>query len=439
MCLLTYGPDHEEFKKMRRVFVFTAAILFAASVRPGAAQQNELASLRAEIAKQQVVISQLLRRIEALEKPATPAPSGLQDLQDEIKATEDTVNSLRETINSKVNLNGYYNFRFFADQSDEPMAFQQHHLGVLMSKQLGKFNFLMELELQNVPHHPEIAGEHEGEEGEEGEHEDELEGDISGEGQVAVENAWMEYNHNRLLSVRVGKQLSPQYWWQNHYPNLTLSTALPIYLRELFPAELVGVTVQGSAARPVGASEFGVGYKFYVANNNFEGNSRTDRRDGKSWGARGQVRLPTGGSLRRLDAAVDIYRGNVGLSNNELAEDNVFGLETQLEVSQFLFQSEWARGKSLGQTRTGYYLQPALRIDEDWIAFYRLEQLESPRIAQAERRHLVGVNFRPFPQIAFKGELYRSQPLERPYIHTEGEEDGRKPFNGLATAAVFFF
>ena len=147
-----------------------------------------------------------------------------------------------------------------------------------MAKQLGKFNFLMELELQNVPHHSEIPGEHEeGEEEVEPSAEEGIAEDISGEGQVAVENAWMEYNHNRFLSVRVGKQLSPQYWWQNHYPNLTLSTALPIYLRELFPAELIGVTVQGSAAKPVGTSELGVGYKFYVANNNFEGNSRTDR------------------------------------------------------------------------------------------------------------------------------------------------------------------
>jgi hypothetical protein len=421
---------------MRRIFFLVAAMLFVVGVRPGSAQQNELASLRAEIAKQQVVISQLLQRIEALEKPAAPAPASLQDLQDDIKAQEDSVNSLRETINNKVNLNGYYNFRFSADGSEEPMAFQQHHLGVLMAKQLGKFNFLMELELQNVPHHPEIPGEHEEEEGE---HEDEPEEDISGEGQVAVENAWMEYNHHRLLSVRVGKQLSPQYWWQNHYPNLTLSTALPIYLRELFPAELVGVTVQGSAARSVGTSEFGVGYKFYVANNNFEGNSRTDRRDGKSWGTRGELRFPTGGALRRFDVAADLYRGHVGVSNNELAEDNVFGFETQLEVSQFLFQSEWAHGKSLGLTRTGYYLQPALRIDEDWIAFYRLEQLESPRIVRAERRHLAGVNFRPYPQIAFKGELYRSQPLEREFVHTEGEEDEPKPFNGVAAAAVFFF
>ena len=425
---------------MKRI-VFVLALLLFAATGPISAQQNDIAVLRAEVAKQEVVIAQLLRRIEALEKPTVPAGAVMQDLQEDIKAQEDSVNSLREIINSKVNLNGYYNFRFSADGSEEPMAFQQHHLGVLMSKQLGKFNFLMELELQNVPHHPEIAGEdEEGAEGEEEGHAEGgvgAEGDISGEGQVAVENAWMEYNHHRFLSVRVGKQLSPQYWWQNHYPNLTLSTALPIYLRELFPAELVGVTVQGSVARPVGTSEFGVGYKFYVANNNFEGNSRTDRRDGKSWGARGQVRLPTAGALRRFDAAVDIYRGNVGLGNNQLAEDNVVGFETQLEVSQFLFQSEWARGKSLGQTRTGYYLQPAVRIDEDWTAFYRLEQLESPRIVRAERRHLGGLNFRPYPQIAFKGELYRSQPLERDFVHAEDDE--HKPFNGFAAAAVFFF
>lgn len=419
---------------MQRV-VLCVAFLLAASVSPALAQQNEMAALRAEIAKQQVLIAQLLKRIEALEQQPDDARSSIQDVQDDIKAQEDSVNSLREIVNSRVNLNGYYNFRFSADGSEEPTAFQQHHLGVLMAKQLGRFNFLMELELQNVPHHPEIRSEEpehgDGEEGHEG-----GEGDISGEGQVAVENAWMEYNHNRVLNVRVGKQLSPQYWWQNHYPNLTLSTTRPIYLRELFPAELIGVTVQGSAAKPIGSSEFGVGYKFYVANNNFEGNSRTDRRDGKSWGARGQIRFPTAGVLRRFDVAADVYRGHVGLTNNALAEDNVVGFEAQLDAGPFLFQTEWARGKSLGQTRTGYYLQPAFRIDEDWIAFYRLEQLESPRIVRAERRHLAGANYRPYPQVALKGEIYRSQPLEVDFIHSDEEQ---KPFNGLALAAVFFF
>ena len=420
---------------MKRVFLFMVAILAVCGLPPVQAQQNDIAVLRAEIAQQQIVIAQLLKRIEALEKqPPAGVAESLQDLEEDIDAQDDSINSLRETINSKVNLNGYYNFRFFADGSDEPLAFQQHHLGVLMAKQLGRFNFLMELELQNVPHHPEISEEGVVEENiEEGAAED-----LSGEGQVAVENAWMEYNQNRFLGVRVGKQLSPQYWWQNHYPNLTLSTATPIYLRELFPAELVGVTVQGSAAKPVGASELGVGYKFYVANNNFEGNSRADRDDSKSWGARGQVRLPATRAMRRLDFAFDMYRGMVGVGAESLAEDHVWGFETQLEVSQFLFQSEWARGKSLEQTRTGFYLQPAYRIDEDWITFYRLEQLESPRVQRAERRHLAGINYRPYPQIALKGELYRSLPLERDFLHAEeGAEE--KPFNGIALAAVFFF
>jgi hypothetical protein len=422
---------------MRRSIFIVAAIVFAAGGQSALAQQNEIASLRAEIAKQQVVIAQLLKRIEALEKQP-PAPGAIaQHLQNDINAQEDSVNSLREIVNSRVNLNGYYNFRFSADESDEPMAFQQHHLGVLMGKQLGKFNFLMELELQNVPHHPEIGGESH-DDGDTEEVADDGDTDLSGEGQVAVENAWMEYNHARFLSVRVGKQLSPQYWWQNHYPNLTLSTALPIYLRELFPAELVGVTVQGSAAAPVGTSEFGIGYKVYVANNNFEGNSRTDRRDGKSWGARGQLRFPTGGVFRRLDVAADVYRGHVGLADKSLADDNVYGFESQLEIARFLLQTEWARGTSLEMERTGYYVQPAVRLHEDWISFYRAEQLESPRIRRAERRHIAGLNYRPYPQIALKGEFYRSQPLERDFMHSESGEE-RQPFNGFATAAVFFF
>jgi hypothetical protein len=422
---------------MRRSIFIVAAIVFAAGGQSALAQQNEIASLRAEIAKQQVVIAQLLKRIEALEKQP-PAPGAIaQNLQNDINAQEDSVNSLREIVNSRVNLNGYYNFRFSADESDEPMAFQQHHLGVLMGKQLGKFTFLMELELQNVPHHPEIGGESH-DDGDTEEVADDGDTDLSGEGQVAVENAWMEYNHARFLSVRVGKQLSPQYWWQNHYPNLTLSTALPIYLRELFPAELVGVTVQGSAAAAVGTSEFGIGYKVYVANNNFEGNSRTDRRDGKSWGARGQLRFPTGGVFRRLDVAADVYRGHVGLADKSLADDNVYGFESQLEIARFLLQTEWARGTSLEMERTGYYVQPAVRLHEDWISFYRAEQLESPRIRRAERRHIAGLNYRPYPQIALKGEFYRSQPLERDFMHSESGEE-RQPFNGFATAAVFFF
>ena len=80
----------------------------------------------------------------------------------------------------------------------------------------------------------------------------------------------------------------------------------------------------------------------------------------------------------------------------------------------------------------------AVRLHDEWISFYRAEQLESPRIRRAERRHIAGINYRPYPQIAIKGEFYRSLPLERDFLHDDGGEEA-KPFNGFATAAVFFF
>ena len=99
-------------------------MLCAAGARPLWAQQNDIAPLRAELAKQQVVIAQLLQRHRsAREAAAAGRRDAVQDLQDDIKAQEDSVNSLRETVNSKVNLNGYYNFRFSADGSEESARF----------------------------------------------------------------------------------------------------------------------------------------------------------------------------------------------------------------------------------------------------------------------------------------------------------------------------
>jgi len=409
----------------KRIFCLVAIVLIGGN-RPAWAQQDEIARLRAELVTQQATIAQLLQRLDALEKKQSVAVTK-DALEDEAKTQQDSVNSLRETLLGKVNVSGYSNFRYVNDGSEAPSAFQLDHLGLILGKQLGRFSFLAELELQNVAHHASAPAEG----GSEG-----AKVDVSGEGQVAVENAWMEYNHNRYLNVRVGKQLSPQYWWQNRYPNLTYSTDQPIYLRELFPPELVGVTVRGSVAKPVGTSEFGVAYSLYAANNDFEGNSQSDLRNGKAWGGRMQLKFPTGGALKRLDVAADIYQGHTGVAGEELAEDKVTGFEGQLEVSRFLLNGEYARGESEGVTRSGFYVQPAVRLHPDWLTFYRIEQLESPRIERAETRHLAGVNYRPFPQIALKLEYYRSVPLSRSFISSE---EARKPFNGFATAAVFFF
>jgi hypothetical protein len=415
--------------KCRFGLIVAAAVALA---QPAWAQQDDVATLRAELQRQQAVVAQLLQRLDELEKKQAAAVTH-DEAKQEAETQQEAVNSVRESLLSRVNLTGYYNFRFAADNSETPISFQQHHLGLLLSKQLRRFNFHMELELQNVPHHPEIHAET----GEESTDETTPEStDVSGEGQVAVENAWMEYNHNPYLNVRVGKQLATQYWWQNHYPNLTASTDQPIYLRELFPPELVGVMAYGNVSRPSGTSELGLGYKLYVSNNQFEGNSQADLRDGKSWGGRVQVRLPTGGALKRFDVAGDLYRGQIALVTQELVGDHVYGGETQIEIDKFQLQAEYARGRTLGESRYGYYVQPAVQLKEDWLAFYRVEQLDSPRIRRAELRHIGGVNFRPYPQIAVKAEFYRALPQSRSFILSS---EDRRAYSGLAAAAVFFF
>ncbi len=65
------------------------------------------------------------------------------------------------------------------------------------------------------------------------------------------------------------------------------------------------------------------------------------------------------------------------------------GFEGQLEISRFLLNAEYARGESDGVKRSGYYVQPAVQLHPDWVSFYRVEQLESPRLQRAERRHLL--------------------------------------------------
>ena len=427
---------------MRKHLFCLMAVVLIVGNRPAWAQQDEIAKLRADLLAQQATIAQLLQRLAALEKNAATK----DDLEDEMKAQEDAVSSVRESLLSKVNLNGYVNTRYFKDQSGAASGFALDPFALVLAKQLGRFSVFGEVSLALVPHHAALtAPSEEGDaSAESGGGEGHAEtagggaGDVSGEGQIEVRNAWLEYNQSRALNVRVGKFLSPQYFWQNHYPNVILSTDFPIHLREMFPPELMGIMVNGSVAKPSGDSELGVGYKFYVSNNEKELNFLGDVSDDKSWGGRLELRLPARGQLKTLNFAADLYRGRTALEGGQVLFDNhVWGVEQQFEAGRIMLNSEYARGESrLGGTRTGYYLQPAVRATDTWLGFYRLEGLESPRVLRAERKHLLGLNYRPMPQVTFKLEYYRTMPLERSFIHSEEE---RHPFNGVATAAVFFF
>lgn len=411
---------------------FSVAALLMLGSLPVLAQQQDIDGLKEELERQQEAIAELTEQVEELGAV----------VEEEAQAAQDAVTSLQEDFFRRVNITGYLNTRFFGNGSEEGKAgFQVSPLALITSTEIGRFNFFAEVNFSHISQHAEIV-QRPGGEGEAGHAEGEgeaghTEGDVSGEGTVAVRNAWVEYDHSRELNVRVGKFLSPQYWWQNRYPNVVYTTDIPLHLRELFPPELVGAMVSGVVARPAGDSELGVGYKLYVSNTESEQAFRGDIIDEKSWGGRAELHLPAMGRLRLLNVAADIYRGRTALEGGTgVVENHVWGVEGQMELDRFSLRTEYAQGRWLDNTRFGYYVQPAVRLADDWLAYYQLEGLESPRVQAAELRHLAGVNFKPFPEVAIKAEYYRTVPLDRSFIE---HEEGRDAFNGFAAALALFF
>ena len=119
---------------MKRTFWFAVVLLLAAG-RPAWAQ-DDVASLRAALTQQQAVIAQLMQRVADLERKQGDTVTKA-DLEQEAKTQQDAVNSVRETVFGKVNVNGYNNFRYFKDGSEAFNAFQQDHVGLIFAKQLG--------------------------------------------------------------------------------------------------------------------------------------------------------------------------------------------------------------------------------------------------------------------------------------------------------------
>lgn len=406
---------------MKRILVLVT-ILSLAVGGTAYAQQDELAAVKAELLKQQAVIAGLMKKVEELESRQASSASRAE-LQQETESQQERTNSLEGVLLGKANLTGYYALEYISDDSPAVGAFRQHFLSFFISKQFDHWTFFTETEFEYAPHFDASNGDFE-----------------TANGEIKIENAWMEYNHSRHFNVRVGKQLFPQYWQTYHYPSLAFSTQRPINTAgTLFPREFVGAMIYGSTSAPAGASEFGVGYKVYVGNNQVPDFGRRDETDGKAVGGKLQFQFPVAGRLKKFAVAADVYKGKLTNEDVTLGSDTIWGLDTQLEVDRFLFLGEYARGNSLGTRRYGYYLQPAVRLAPQWVAFYRNERVDDPRPVRGGTigiRHATGINFRPVPQISFKAEFFRTLPRLRAF----GASDPKnKPTNGLATSAVFFF
>ena len=371
-------------------------------------QADEVAELKRKVAAQDRLIQQLMERLDALESDRTggqkPPPAGKAETEDRLEAVQADLDAATAALERLPSLGGYLDFEYMNDdRSKSPGAFRQHHLTLLLSKELEAFRVFGEVEFEYGTL---------------------FEGDgaktTTSRGELKLEQAWGEYSFADQLTLRGGLLLTPGHWNVNHWPNLVLSTRRPLMVREIYPESFTGLMAYGSRFR----NELGADYSVYAGNGVSGNSAKQDDNEDKAAGARVSFHLPTKRSFDTFDVGLSGYTDKpVGARRT-----NTWGLDAQIRRGPFELLSEFAT-RAAAEDRTGFYLQPSYRLNDRWTAFYRYDLLDVKGGDKA-REHTLGLNVRPLsdvPEIQLKLELFRS-------LHSQGED-----YNGLASSFAVGF
>lgn len=360
----------------------------------------EVAQLKAKLTAQEALIQKLLRRLETLETsqarilermdevPKTiPSAEALRQERDELLAeVRGDVEEIEERLDLRPILGGYYDFEYIDDdRSDNPGAFRQHHVTLLLSKEYEAFRVFSEIEFEFGT----LFG---------GEGGMNLE---TARGEVKVEQGWGEYLFSDQLTLRGGLLLTPGYWNVNHWPNLVLSTRRPLMVRQIYPESFAGVMGYGTKYW----EDFGVTYYAYVANGVSDNFAQEDDNDDKAVGGRVSFHVPTKKFFHLFDLGVSGYTdGSPGVQRTR-----TWGLDTQVRKGPYELLAEFAT-RNAEEDRTGFYLQPGYRFGKQWAGFYRFDRFDIENGDEA-REHTLGIRFRPIPEVSLKLEYFRSNRL----------------------------
>ncbi len=293
---------------------------------------------------------------------------------------------------------GYIDLEFEYGTEQKKSTFDIHH-----------FNLLTEFQSQQVRVFSEIEFEHGAS----------LEPD-GGEGEIALERAWVEYTHSGRIQLRAGKFLTP-FGIYNLIHDATptfLTTSLPfIYGKHnpfgvnkarLYAKFYTGLQVLGTLSK---AGSIRLNYTLGVGNGRGPEQFSKDNDNNKSLSARLLLQSGT-----RLQVGVSHYRDHnaEGLSGKQGANEQVYGLDLQYDTDTFLLQSELAlfrmeRNIEAGgfQTAKSWYIQLAYRVQDLVTPVLRYDFFDrgTNAVGDSHRTWLLGVNISPNAKVYFKGEV----------------------------------
>jgi hypothetical protein len=369
-------------------------------------------------------IDTLESRLEGLEAESVEAGDAREALESSSIEQQTLLEEVQSGARDRLSIHGYYDFQFIDADSDVVGSFIQNELSIFLrsSTEDEQWTIFSELEFERIDGNDFLLGR----------------GAESGE--LEIETAWLEYRHSDHLRMRAGKLLLPQYWQTYHYPNLTQSTLPPLMVGNVFPKSIVALQASGDWWTDNGRA---ISYALYVGNGGDAEQHELDQNDNKAVGGRLTLRLAGRNKpawLDTLDLSVSGYVGD----DEDGRSESILGFDTQIRAGRTELLAELAHGNQAKYSRRhfrwfhggsgeslGFYVQPSYRLAPQWHVFYRYDYLDLDDDSWTpfdEKRHTLGVNFRPRPNISLKFELFHGEP--------EAHNDD---FNGLASSVVFNF
>ncbi|RME81331.1 MAG: hypothetical protein D6785_09160 [Planctomycetota bacterium] len=356
---------------------------------------------------------------EELSSRLDEVEGGMEELsnQNNIKfIQENTLSILQRYFGNKiVNLTGYYDFEYNAEDGKRTNGFRQHHVALWIQRRIYDFNFFTEVEFEDSPF---AEGK-----------DSTTSGPVLFRGAIRIERAWGEYLFGDLFRIRMGIMLTPDYWNVNNFPTTTPSVLRPIHVRKILPRDFVGVSLYGDKENL--APGIGFGYNLWIANGPNPNEGHADSNDNKVVGAKLILHLPLQ-IFDKMDLAGIFYYGN--RSNGDT--DTIWHVELQAELLGVILMAEFARGHTRvdapGTQNTksyGGYALIGYTFFEKYTISLRGEILDLTKTFDLQRRVLISFRYRPIPQVSIKFDFYR---------HWD-KTNGKPNYNGFAFSFAIFF
>lgn len=315
---------------------------------------------------------------------------------------------------------GYLSFRHLNGNTLDERPFYQEYSGSLfLSKTIGRWRFHSEF---NASNSPEFDSE--------GIHLFPPRPSLS----LKLDNGSVNYNVFDWLQGTAGFLFIPTYWREHRYQSTTLSVDDPLIDQTIFATAFTGIMVHGDRY----FREGGFSYQLYggidqeTAFNNNVITKGVERY--RALGGKVVIHMPTNRVFDTFDLGVQ----RLHQQDKDGTRDELYGTEIHLEthgagmLAEFAHSSDDIVHGSRNHIRQGYYIQPSYRITRKLFAFARYDRLNlDSRFASTNRlaRQLLGLTYRPVPQLSFKVDVDRDQ-----------SQAGTLPaYYGASVGVIYFF